>query len=92
MSSRRDIFNLPNLVSSIRILIAPLLFYLAFQGLETWFLAALLFSGFTDVLDGFLARNGTPRVNARSITMTATGASPGQTLDADSSIGSGQQD
>jgi hypothetical protein len=42
-------------------------------------------------VDGFLARNGTPRVNARSITMTATGASPGQTLDADSSIGSGQQ-
>lgn len=42
-------------------------------------------------VDGFLARNGTPRVNARSITLTATGNSPGQTLDADSSIGSGQQ-
>ena len=42
-------------------------------------------------VDGFLARNGTPRVNARSITLQATGASPGQTLDADSSIGSGQQ-
>ena len=43
-------------------------------------------------VDGFLARNGTPRVNARSITMTATGTSPGQTLDADSSsVGSGQQ-
>jgi len=42
-------------------------------------------------VDGFLARNGTPRVNARSVTLTATGSSPGQTLDADSSIGSGQQ-
>ncbi len=48
--------NLPNLISAIRILLAPVLFYLAFEGLETWFLAALLFSGFTDVLDGFLAR------------------------------------
>jgi len=42
-------------------------------------------------VDGFLARNGSPRVNARSITLTATGSSPGQILDADSSIGSGQQ-
>lgn len=48
--------NLPNMVSSIRILIAPLLFYIAFQKMEIWFLALLLFSGFTDVLDGFLAR------------------------------------
>lgn len=42
-------------------------------------------------VDGFLARNGSPRVNARSVTLTATGNAPGQTLDADSSIGSGQQ-
>lgn len=42
-------------------------------------------------VDGFLARNGSPRVNARSVTLTATGNSPSETLDADSSIGSGQQ-
>ena len=42
-------------------------------------------------VNGFLARNGSPRVNARSVTMTATGGRPGETLDADSSIGSGQQ-
>jgi len=42
-------------------------------------------------VDGFLARNGSPRVNARSVTLAATGTSPGQTLDAESSIGSGQQ-
>ncbi len=36
-------------------------------------------------VNGFLARNGSPRVNARSVTMTATGGQPGQTLDADSS-------
>lgn len=56
MIDNQDKLNLPNLISSIRILIAPLLFYLAFQKMEIWFLAALLFSGFTDVLDGFLAR------------------------------------
>lgn len=35
---------------------APVMLYLALQKMETWFLVALLFSGFTDVLDGFLAR------------------------------------
>jgi hypothetical protein len=36
-------------------------------------------------VDGFLARNGSDRVNARSITIAGTGQRPGQTLDADSS-------
>jgi cardiolipin synthase len=52
----REIYNLPNLVSFIRILLAPVLFYFAFTGKPVWFLATLMFSGFTDVLDGFLAR------------------------------------
>lgn len=52
----REIYNLPNLVSFIRILLAPVLFYFAFTQEPVWFLAALMFSGFTDVLDGFLAR------------------------------------
>ncbi len=56
MDNRQDFYKLPNLISSIRILIVPLMFYFAFQKMETWFLATLLFSGFTDVLDGFLAR------------------------------------
>jgi CDP-diacylglycerol--glycerol-3-phosphate 3-phosphatidyltransferase len=56
MGTFRDNLNLPNLVSSIRILLAPLLFYFALNGMELWFLGAVLFSGFTDVLDGFLAR------------------------------------
>ena len=54
--ANRDIYNLPNFVSFIRILIAPVLFYFAFTQQPKWFLAGLLFSGFTDVLDGFLAR------------------------------------
>ena len=56
MSFKQDLLKLPNLVSSIRILIAPLLFAFAFLQMETWFLGALIFSGFTDVLDGYLAR------------------------------------
>ena len=56
MSFKQDIVKAPNLVSSLRILIAPVLFVFAFLGMENWFLGTLLFSGFTDVADGFLAR------------------------------------
>jgi hypothetical protein len=41
-------------------------------------------------IDGFLARNGANRMNARTVTLTATGGRPGQTLDANSSAGSNQ--
>jgi len=36
-------------------------------------------------VDGFMARNGENRMNARTVTLTETGGRPGQTLDADSS-------
>jgi hypothetical protein len=36
-------------------------------------------------VQGSLAKNGSSRVNARSVTMTATGGRPGETLDANSS-------
>lgn len=36
-------------------------------------------------VNGFLARNGSSRVNARNVTLTATGGRPGETLDANSS-------
>jgi hypothetical protein len=36
-------------------------------------------------VNGFLARNGSKRVSAREVTLTATGGRPGQTLDAGSS-------
>jgi len=36
-------------------------------------------------VNDFLARNGSKRVNVDTITLTATGNRPGQTLDADSS-------
>lgn len=51
-----QIYNWPNLVSFLRVLLVPLLFYLAIQQQPYWFLAVIIFSEFTDVLDGFLAR------------------------------------
>ena len=53
---KEEIVNLPNLVSVIRILMAPVLFYFAFTQQPNWFIGVLLFAEFTDVLDGFLAR------------------------------------
>ena len=56
IQKREDIYNLPNLVSLIRILMAPVLFYFAITQQPYWFIGTLLFAEFTDVLDGFLAR------------------------------------
>src|SRR2546425_182758 len=36
-------------------------------------------------VDGSMAKNGAKRMNARSVTLTSTGARPGETLDAASS-------
>ena len=54
--TNNQIFNLPNLVSFIRILMAPALFYFALTQQPYCFIGILLFAVFTDVLDGFLAR------------------------------------
>ena len=54
--TKEEIVNLPNLVSFIRILMAPVLFYFALTQQPNWFIGVLLFAEFTDVLDGFLAR------------------------------------
>lgn len=48
--------NWPNLISIIRILMAPVLFYFAVTQQPVWFIGTLMFAVFTDVLDGFLAR------------------------------------
>ena len=55
-NAKDQIVNLPNLVSFIRILMAPALFYFAFTQQPYWFIGVLIFAVFTDVLDGFLAR------------------------------------
>ncbi len=56
MKRNQDIYNLPNLVSLIRVLLAPVLLALAVAQQPMLFLATLIFTVFTDVLDGFLAR------------------------------------
>jgi CDP-diacylglycerol--glycerol-3-phosphate 3-phosphatidyltransferase len=68
MNHAKDkIVNLPNLVSFIRILMVPVLFYLAITQQPYWFIGVLLFAEFTDVLDGFLARtlHQTTKMGAR---------------------------
>lgn len=52
----RNIFNIPNAVSMLRIAMAPVLLALATNQHPWWFIGVVLFSGFTDALDGFLAR------------------------------------
>lgn len=54
--TKNQIVNLPNLVSLIRILTTPFLLYFASAQQPYWFIGAVLFAVFTDVLDGFLAR------------------------------------
>ncbi|MBX3616496.1 CDP-alcohol phosphatidyltransferase family protein [Nitrosomonas sp.] len=54
--TKNQIINIPNLVSLIRILTIPFLFYFALTHQPRWFIGVLLFAVFTDVLDGFLAR------------------------------------
>jgi CDP-diacylglycerol--glycerol-3-phosphate 3-phosphatidyltransferase len=56
MNFKEEISKPPNLVSATRILIAPLMFVFAFLQMELWFMAALIFSACTDILDGLLAR------------------------------------
>ncbi len=51
-----NICNWPNLVSLVRILMAPILMFLAFSQQPNWYIIALIATGFTDVLDGYLAR------------------------------------
>lgn len=56
MINKRDFLCPPNIVSMIRLLMAPVLLWLAYHQYPVVFLITLLFTLFTDVLDGFLAR------------------------------------
>lgn len=55
-SNNKDIINIPNAISFLRILMSPVLFYFALTLQPYWFIGVLLFAEFTDILDGFLAR------------------------------------
>ena len=59
MIAKREIFNLPNIITLIRISVVPFLFILLTEPGEFWsLLLAILFAlaSITDMLDGYLAR------------------------------------
>ena len=59
MIARREIFNLPNIITLMRISVVPFLFILLTEPGEFWSLIlAILFAlaSITDMLDGYLAR------------------------------------
>jgi cardiolipin synthase len=49
-------FNLPNILSSLRVILLPILYVFALIGMHLEFLIAYIIIGSTDALDGFLAR------------------------------------
>jgi len=51
------IFNLPNGLTLLRVILTPVIVLLLFQGEFSWALLVFLIAGLTDALDGFLARS-----------------------------------
>ena len=51
-----QVVNIPNALSLLRLLLVPLFFWLVIAGHDGWALVVLAVSGFTDYLDGNLAR------------------------------------
>lgn len=56
MINKRDFLSPPNIVSLVRIFMSPVLLWLAWHEKPFFYMLVLLFTLFTDVLDGFLAR------------------------------------
>lgn len=56
MATQNLVLSLPNVISAIRVALAPVLIFLAIQGQAYTFLGVLAFSLFTDAIDGYLAR------------------------------------
>lgn len=52
----KDLLNIPNLLTIVRLMIVPVLVYASWKGNPGIFLGLLAFAFFTDVLDGFIAR------------------------------------
>jgi cardiolipin synthase (CMP-forming) len=56
VATQNLVVNLPNVISAIRVALAPVLILLIIQKQGNAFLCVLAFSLFTDVIDGYLAR------------------------------------
>lgn len=52
----KSLATIPNLITTLRLLILPFILILLNKGENLWALILILFCGITDVLDGFLAR------------------------------------
>src|SRR6185437_610665 len=53
---RDQVLNIPNALSALRLALVPVFFWLVLTHHDGWALAVLAVSGFTDYLDGNLAR------------------------------------
>ena len=51
------IFNLPNGLTFLRLILTPMIVLLLLRGAFSWALLLFLLAGITDGLDGFLARS-----------------------------------
>ncbi len=51
-----ELLKIPNLLTLLRVLLIPLLFYLAYTSHKFTFAAVFIFMGLTDFFDGYLAR------------------------------------
>ncbi len=50
-------FSIPNLISLLRLALIPLMIELYLRGYAHWAAAVVIFSAFTDALDGYIARH-----------------------------------
>lgn len=53
----KQLFNIPNLLSLLRLMMIPILIALYLNGHEPWTAFVLVLSGMTDILDGYIARH-----------------------------------
>src|SRR5690625_6859015 len=51
-----NVVNVPNFISLYRLLVSPVILYLALTGQEKWFAILLVISLISDILDGNIAR------------------------------------
>ena len=55
--TRDQVLTIPNILSFFRFFLIPIIVWLyAFKGMREWATLVILVSGFTDILDGFIAR------------------------------------
>lgn len=55
-NSVKNFKKLPNQITLLRLLLIPFLYYFAYSNSKTFFTVFLIIVGFTDTLDGYLAR------------------------------------